>query len=488
MISPAAKLLSSLINSKDDNYVEDVFAKISAEQMDMVSPGSGLVFNAIIKANDATDGKDRSVQMIENVAKRTPHGEGTLLEAMRAAGVSHDVLEQIGNEATSEHSGREYLESVLREAMGQTLSRAAVQLIEIARDMSIPTGGLIREADKLVTSAVTSGGSHIKHIKTVSNQIVRVATGGAPPKNKRVKSGFGPFDEFFGGHTAGKAIVVPAPPQNAKTTLVQNLFTQPAARGEMAIAYFAREDDAWSITSALLSQHTGPETPWVTSGSYPKNGGHIHVNRVREIGEGDGDDPTENELAVLINADKIVSGMALYVDDVSRSPEEMRATIRRIVRMHSDKFVLCILDYIQLAGPEGKGEVERIEQMADFVRSSMSRELLNRGSWIVTSQLDKNTTKDIPNKVQSGMDVYPDEVYHMSGMKGSSAIEQMADGVMGPFMPDSYRHGPSSLANSNSVFEEVNLTIFKNKIKRKRGRAKAFLDTRSGKIYSERPQ
>lgn len=475
------KLLSSLMRTKDDTYVEDVFAKLTVEQVDMVSPSFGHLYAAIIHANDATNGKDRSVDMIESVASRKSYGEGTLQEAMRSRGITRSVMERIAEEVVTESSGKEYLEAVLREAMGITLNQAAIRLIEVARDMSIPTGGLLAEVDRLVTNATTMGGSNLKHARVVSDQIWRVATGGEPPKNRRIRSGNRMFDKYFGGHNAGKVIVVTAPPQNSKTTYFQNLIFYPLHTGEMAVAYFAREDDDWSIIPAMISQASDPRSPWLLNEKRPGNT-YLHVDRVKEIGQGEGANPTKEELLVLKNAKGIVSKMDMYIDAVSRSPQEMRATIRRIVRMHPDKFVLCIVDYIQLSGTEGKTEIDRLEEVTQFVRDSMTKELAQRGGWIVTSQLDKSTTSNAGKIASGGQDIYPDEAYQMAGMKGSSTIEQFADGIIGTLMPSVYQNGPESLASANQTKEEINITVFKNKIRRKRGRGKQEMDTRTGVI------
>jgi replicative DNA helicase len=297
-----------------------------------------------------------------------------------------------------------YARIVERTAVLRRLIGAAGEIARLAYDVSRDVDEVVDEAEQIIFAV---SGQQISRDLRPIHQILDQYYDRVEYLYKHrgeivgIPTGLADLDKLLGGLQRSDVIILAGRPGMGKTSLALSIALQSARRYHKRVAIFSLEMSDEQLVQRLISAETG-----------------IDSQRLR-LG-----DIKDNEWATLIQATKLLSHTALYIDDTPAiSVMQLRAKARRL---HAEFGLdLLVVDYLQLMQGETRSE-NRQQEISYISRSikALAREL--NIPILALSQLSR--------QVESRHDKRP----MLSDLRESGSIEQDADVVMFVYRDDVY--------------------------------------------------
>jgi replicative DNA helicase len=268
-------------------------------------------------------------------------------------------------------------------------------------------------SEKKVKAAFVSVGDMIKDtLKTVERLYERkeMITG--------VPTGYGDLDKLTAGLQPADLIIVAGRPGMGKTSFALNIATNAAFAG-VGAAVFSLEMAKEQLVLRMLCSEA-----------------RVNSSKVRSGYLGERDFPQ------LAKAAGRLHDAPIYIDDTPAiSVLELRAKARRLVRDHTKKIGLIVVDYLQLMRGMG-GANNREQEISEISRSlkALAKEL---GLPVIAlSQLNRKVEDRTGRKPQ------------MSDLRESGAIEQDADVIMFIYREELYDKNNEDVKGKAEVIVE----------------------------------
>lgn len=473
--------LSCLMHTDDAILFSDLLALVGPN--DFTTFGFGQIYSAIQEAHDQTGGKNKSPATVWSAVLNTAGSKS--LDSM---GIGIEDLSNIYDNPINFEVGIIHASVISKGAQQRRFQRVWAQMMSASAN-GVSVEDQIAQADLLMAEAIDGTGPRAANVGDVNTMMWDAMTGKRPLPMFRIKSYNPVFDKYSGGLKTGNIYYITAPTHHGKTTLLRATMAEPAYhdRKKVVCVLFALEETKDKASMEFWSYWTGPHAPWVLEIPEPSERICVTKDRFEDLlivmsdPEEDIDPMSQEEQIEIANALRISQASSLMIVDSARNTAQISSVLRSIARVNPGKVIVAGLDYVQLleGTREGTESVHVISDATSFFRASMpeNREMNGRGLWIVTSQLRGGSvdTEDIT------LGTSPGDVYEMDGMKGSSALSQSGDLIVGTLMPeitmsDAARRGDSL---------RFNVTIFKNKVS-SAGLGNLFLrrEKKTGRIFA----
>lgn len=450
-------LLSALMNPLlGEHNFEKLLEKF--EERDLSVPGHRQLYTAVTSAFDITGGKDMSVEMIWSQIVKNGHEN-----ALEKAGITRQHIEDTQDMRVPYESAEEYAKLVNNAGSCDRLAQIAGTIFEESRHYPDVTH-LAARLDKGVMDALgksTYGGVHISE---VANDILRAVTGEVPMRMYHFYTGNPIVDTVFDGLKTGKILYIAAPSHHGKTTLLNDIAFKTAYynRDSVVVAMFKLEESKRDSVLECISFWTHPDSPWVISEPRPRNWTPLASSDIETLMSEDYE-ATPDQLAIITNAVRIANQSSIEYYPHARDRDSMSTALRRTARKYPDHIIMGVVDYQQLVqGSSDSEDSVRIHERTNaFYRSALEQEMDERGCWVITSQLRGDPISEYEKDNSITSRTMPSEVFNGTEMKGSSALFQTADGVLGTLIPAAAMMGGSSRAEVTPF----NWNCYKDKIK-----------------------
>ncbi len=268
------------------------------------------------------------------------------------------------------------------------------------------------------------------------------------------KTGIPPLDKMMGGMQPGQFIIVAARPSMGKTAFALEIAKN-VAKGKKKVGFFSLEMPADQIILRMISSEST-----------------INSRRIFQPNVS----LSHNEIMRLDNAQNIVKGMSMRIDDSATLKISELAWKARKAK-ETEGLDLIVIDYLQLIDSDSTNSNESRQQ----VISDISRQLKAIAREL---EIPVISLSQLSRKVESRDNKRP----MMSDIRESGAIEQDADIIMFLYREDYYKKDEDKASHSHSDLEVI---IGKNR-NGQTGTVKLGIDLEHSKIvtlqHSERPK
>lgn len=309
------------------------------------------------------------------------------LSKIREMGVPRSVYTYAGN--VKDYSAKRQLNNLWDVAQDWTTNgRNAIQIMQ--------------DISKRMGEIKTFDGGAFEHTQTLS-EAVSAAYDHADKASRSeinfVKTGYTDLDKILGGGmTAPDLLVVAARPGQGKTALLVSIAKNVAASGKRVII-FSLEMENKQIAMRLLAQESGVSYDKQKSGGMSEEDWMKYTQAVEALAD-------ETKYPIVLN------------DLPDMSASKVRQEIRRVKNVD-----LVVIDYIQLAGVDGKHDRRDLE-IGEFTRGLKSIAKEFGVPVLAAAQLSREVEKRSDKKPI------------LSDLRESGSIENDADCVMFINRPD----------------------------------------------------
>lgn len=334
----------------------------------------------------------------------------------------NDLLELVGVQSlfdiTENHAGNgnfKYHQKIVkdhsrRRTVQKTLSRMQEKLIETGEIEELEEM-LLKGIDAL-TNVTTSTQTSFTKISDIMYDLVEdleIDKG----EIQGVATGFTEFDKMTTGLKGGDFVVIGARPSMGKTAWALNVSMGSAKNGAI-VPIYSLEMKNGPLGRRMLSSNANVE------GRRLKQGGSALSNDDwLKIGHGSG------ELSTLDIMISDVSGVQIG---------QIRKDMERLRKLHPDREILCLIDYLQLISGGPKYAGNRQQEISEISRELKKTALECNVIIVALSQLSR--------QVEQRQDKRP----VMSDLRESGSIEQDAD-IIGFLYRDDYYDRESAQKN-----------------------------------------
>ncbi|MCA9310501.1 MAG: replicative DNA helicase [Phycisphaerales bacterium] len=356
----------------------------------------GAIYNALISLYDRHNSGDL-VQLADMLESRG------ILEELGGAEYLLELAECVPSAANAIH----YARIVRRKSQLRHLIDAAGQILHDAYhadDGEDATKKLLDKAESLIFGVAEQAETvEAESLDALLQQIMDALENNEGHSITGVASGYYDLDDLTSGFQPGEMTILAARPSMGKTALALNLVEQLAFAGSphhpqgprTPVAFFSLEMSRQSVTSRLLSAHSGVDSQ------------KLRTNRL-----------SRDEFNRLFTSCSTLSEASIHIDDTpGLTVMQLRAKARRMVAQHG---VRCIvIDYLQLmSDPTAASRDGRQQEVSSISRGikALAREL--RLPIICLAQLNRSTEQRPSHKPR------------MADLRESGSIEQDADVIM----------------------------------------------------------
>ncbi len=376
---------------------------VIAEVIPMIQTGDsfyrethGAIYNALISLYDRHNSGDL-VQLADMLESRG------ILEELGGPDYLLELAECVPSAANAIH----YARIVRRKAQLRQLIDAAGQILHDAYhagDGEDATKLLLDKAETLIFAvAEKTEVTEAESLDALLQEIMDSLESNEGHSITGVASGYYDMDDLTSGFQRGEMTILAARPSMGKTALALNLVEQIAFSGSphhpqgprTPVAFFSLEMSKQSVTSRLLSAHSGV------------NSQNLRTNQL-----------SRDEFNRLFTSCSTLSEAPIHIDDTpGLTVMQLRAKARRMVAQHG---VRClVIDYLQLmSDPTAASRDGRQQEVSSISRGikALAREL--EIPIICLAQLNRSTEQRPSHKPR------------MADLRESGSIEQDADVIM----------------------------------------------------------
>ncbi len=299
-------------------------------------------------------------------------------------------------------NARHYAEIVRKLSLRRAIQGAALQILELTQDDTIPIESLAAGAEQTLFAATQkSSGKDLVQIGELLKDTMKSleVLMQSPSGVTGLETGLVDLDRKTTGLHGGELVIVAGRPAMGKTTLALNFAVHAAVRKNEIVAVFSLEMPEQQLVQRILASEAGVDSQKLRTGEFS-------TYDWQKIDE---------QCARLYKTQLFLDGSSVL------TASQIASKARRLKSRTGGKLGLIVVDYLQLMeAPATRGNGSRAEDVAMMSRAlkQLAKEL--SVPVVALAQL----SRDVEKKARKPM---------LSDLRESGAIEQDADVVL--FLP-----------------------------------------------------
>ncbi|MHB8417130.1 MAG: replicative DNA helicase [Myxococcales bacterium] len=296
-------------------------------------------------------------------------------------------------------NARHYAEIVRKLSLRRAIQSAAIEILGLTRDDTVPIEGLAAAAEQILFAATQkSSGKDLVPIGKLLEETVKSLEilMQSPSGVTGLETGLVDLDRKTTGLHEGELVIVAGRPAMGKTTLALNFAVHAAVRKGAVVAVFSLEMPEQQLVQRILASEAGVDSQKLRTGEFS-------TYDWQKIDE---------QCAKLYKTQLFLDGSSVL------TASQIASKARRLKSRLQGKLGLIVVDYLQLMeAPATRGNGSRAEDVAQMSRAlkQLAKEL--SVPVVALAQL----SRDVEKKARKPM---------LSDLRESGAIEQDADVVL----------------------------------------------------------